>query len=285
LLPEDPDASAERLQKELCARLGLSRLGVVITDTFGRPWRQGLVNVAIGCAGFPALVDLRGTKDSAGRVLEATVEALADEVAAATGLVMGKADGIPAAVVRGVHAEGTPLPASALVRPPEEDLFRESTLQALTSWSQATTFRPDEVEPDLVREALLAAGGSVRTGDEQSWILVEVARGPARAQLAETATVEAAELISTAPVVIVGLAGSPASPGGGQRSQPSWDGALLSAGAAIQNLMLAFHAVGLACRWIPGSSFRGDEAGEAIGIGARRVLIGAVAAGHASASR
>ncbi|MGH2681022.1 MAG: coenzyme F420-0:L-glutamate ligase, partial [Actinomycetota bacterium] len=81
LLPEDPDASAERLLAELSARLRVSRLGVVITDTFGRPWREGVVDVAIGCAGLPPLLDLRGTTDDHGAVLETTVVALADAVA------------------------------------------------------------------------------------------------------------------------------------------------------------------------------------------------------------
>jgi coenzyme F420-0:L-glutamate ligase/coenzyme F420-1:gamma-L-glutamate ligase len=125
LLPEDPDASAEGIRAKLEAATG-SPVGVVVTDTFGRPWRTGLVNVAIGCAGFPALMDLRGTRDATGRVLEVTVMASADEVAAAGGLVMGKAAGIPAAIVRGLHPEGPHAPASALVRKPEEDLFRES---------------------------------------------------------------------------------------------------------------------------------------------------------------
>src|SRR5206468_8130851 len=122
--------SAERIRAGLSAAFGV-RIGVVITDTFGRAWRRGVVNVAIGCAGLPSLVDLRGTKDASGRVLEATIVALADEVAAASGLVMGKADGVPAAVVRGVRTEDPPLPASELIRPPDEDLFRESPLQAI----------------------------------------------------------------------------------------------------------------------------------------------------------
>jgi coenzyme F420-0:L-glutamate ligase/coenzyme F420-1:gamma-L-glutamate ligase len=124
LLPEDPDGSAERVRDGLEAELGSSPLAVVITDTFGRPWREGLVNVAIGCAGLPALVDLRGTPDQFGRELDATVVALADEVAAASGLVIGKADSVPAAIVRGLVVEGTPSPAAAMVRPPDEDLFR-----------------------------------------------------------------------------------------------------------------------------------------------------------------
>ena len=127
LLPEDPDGTAERIRAELREASGAD-VGVVVTDTFGRPWRQGVVNVAIGCAGLPALVDLRGSKDALGRVLEVTVVALADEIAAACGLVMGKPDGVPAAVVRGVRAEGSHLPASSIVRPPEEDLFPWSPL-------------------------------------------------------------------------------------------------------------------------------------------------------------
>lgn len=128
LLPEDPDATAERLRKTIHGEIGVE-VGVVITDTFGRPWRRGLINVAIGCAGLPALLDLRGTKDAAGRVLEATVVAVADEVAAASGLVMGKASGIPMAIVRGLSVEGPSTPATALVRTPEEDLFRTGALE------------------------------------------------------------------------------------------------------------------------------------------------------------
>lgn len=123
LLPEDPDATAERLRQSIHRALDVD-VAVVITDTFGRPWRRGVVNVAIGCAGLPALLDLRGTKDALGQVLEATVVAVADEVAAASGLVMGKASAIPIAIVRGVSFDAPPSPARALVRSPEEDLFR-----------------------------------------------------------------------------------------------------------------------------------------------------------------
>ena len=102
LLPLDPDATAERIRHGLGETLG-ARLGVVITDTFGRAWRTGVVNVAIGCAGVPATVDLRGRPDDRGRPLEATVVALADEIAAASGLVMGKDARVPVALVRGVR--------------------------------------------------------------------------------------------------------------------------------------------------------------------------------------
>jgi coenzyme F420-0:L-glutamate ligase/coenzyme F420-1:gamma-L-glutamate ligase len=123
LLPEDPDASADRLRVALSDTLGAD-LGVVITDTFGRPWRQGVVNVAIGCAGIPALCDLRGRPDHHGRTLEATVVAMADEIAAASGLVMQKAARVPAAVVSGLDRPEAPAGrARDLVRPAAEDLF------------------------------------------------------------------------------------------------------------------------------------------------------------------
>jgi coenzyme F420-0:L-glutamate ligase/coenzyme F420-1:gamma-L-glutamate ligase len=130
LLPVDPDASADIIRASLADHLGLSRLGIVITDTFGRPWRNGLVNVAIGCSGLPALIDLRGRADHHGRELEVTVVALADEVAAASGLVMGKSARVPAALVRGVDlASEAPGRAADLIRSPDEDLFREGVIE------------------------------------------------------------------------------------------------------------------------------------------------------------
>jgi coenzyme F420-0:L-glutamate ligase/coenzyme F420-1:gamma-L-glutamate ligase len=124
LLPEDADASAERLRARLAERFGIP-LAVVVTDTFGRPWREGLVEVAIGCAGMEPLLDLRGRTDLQGRTLHHTVVALADEVAAAAGLVMEKDSRVAAAIVRGVrYTPGRTGAAAALVRPPELDLFR-----------------------------------------------------------------------------------------------------------------------------------------------------------------
>ncbi|MGI9665498.1 MAG: coenzyme F420-0:L-glutamate ligase [Acidimicrobiia bacterium] len=122
LLPKDPDSSAHRL-RTLMERLSGARIGVVITDTFGRPWRRGLVDVAIGLSGVRAIDDLRGTVDTHGNELNVTEVAIVDEIAAAADLVMGKATGIPAAVVRGLNIPGTGR-ASELVRPAEEDMFR-----------------------------------------------------------------------------------------------------------------------------------------------------------------
>jgi len=124
LLPVDPDASAQALAERFSAAAG-GPVGVIINDSFGRPFREGTCGVAIGCAGLESLVDLRGGLDREGRVLKASVVAHADEIAAAASLVMGQAaEGVPVAVVRGVSLGGSPKPASALVRGREFDLFR-----------------------------------------------------------------------------------------------------------------------------------------------------------------
>ena len=125
ILPADPDRSARRIRDGLRVRAGVE-VAVVVSDTFGRPWRKGLVDVAIGCAGIAAVADLRGTTDTRGRALHATEVAIADEVAAAAELVMGKDLDVPVAVVRGVDRrwlrEGSV--RAEVVRPYGEDLFR-----------------------------------------------------------------------------------------------------------------------------------------------------------------
>jgi len=124
LLPVDPDASAERLRGDL-QRLTGRNLAVVINDSFGRPWRLGTVGVALGCAGLPALLDLRGTPDLFGRALKVTVIAYADEIAATASLLMGQArEGRPVVIVRGLEATAAAAPAAAIVRDSREDLFQ-----------------------------------------------------------------------------------------------------------------------------------------------------------------
>ncbi len=123
LLPDDPDASARRLCERLEAAFGVS-LGIVVTDTFGRPWRMGLVNVAIGLARVPARIDMVGERDAFGRVLSVTMPALADELAAASGLAMGKSDKTPVVLFRGIDWQPCNSSANELIRPQQEDLFR-----------------------------------------------------------------------------------------------------------------------------------------------------------------
>ncbi len=123
LLPLRPDDSARRLAAALRKRTG-KRVAVIISDTFGRPWRLGLINVAIGAAGLPVLLDLRGLRDRTGKRLHATILAVADELAAAAGLVMGKAEGVPVVVVRGYRFRPAQEGAARIIRPAKEDLFR-----------------------------------------------------------------------------------------------------------------------------------------------------------------
>ena len=122
LLPEDPDASAAQLRARLMELSGAA-VGVIVADTFGRPWRLGIVNVALGVAGLPALLDLRGGMDDAGKPLHATVLAIADEIAAAAGLVMGKTTRTPVVIVRGLATTGSGS-GRDLIRPASEDMFR-----------------------------------------------------------------------------------------------------------------------------------------------------------------
>lgn len=124
LLPEDPDASAARIRRDLLARSG-AETAVIINDSFGRAWRQGSVGVAIGAAGLPSLQDRRGDRDLFGRRLEITVVGFADEIAAAASLVMGQGDeGRPVVIVRGLSWDGAAIPAAAICRPQAEDLFQ-----------------------------------------------------------------------------------------------------------------------------------------------------------------
>lgn len=125
LLPDDSDRSARRIRDRLQALAGID-VGVIVSDTFGRPWRRGVTDVAIGCAGIAAVVDLRGTSDAFGRELMVTEVAVADELAGAADLVMGKATGVPVAVVRGVDASWfrRSSVADEIIRSSADDLFR-----------------------------------------------------------------------------------------------------------------------------------------------------------------
>jgi dehydro coenzyme F420 reductase / coenzyme F420-0:L-glutamate ligase / coenzyme F420-1:gamma-L-glutamate ligase len=301
LLPENPDMSAEEIRVAFGAGLGVD-LGVVVTDTFGRAWRHGLVNVAIGCAGLPALIDLRGTKDATGRILEATVEALADEVAAASGLVMGKSDGIPACIVRGVRANGLQAKASTLVRGPQDDMFRESPLQALHARRSIRAFGPGPVPVEALREAAGAACAAPAPHHTRPWLFVALLSRPARRRLLESmrraweadlradGTPEAVierrvaksdALLEEAPALIVPLVRLRGAHryDDAERASAEREMFLLSGGAAIQNLMLALHAQGLASCWVSSTLFCKEETREALALDEEWVPLGSIAAG------
>jgi coenzyme F420-0:L-glutamate ligase/coenzyme F420-1:gamma-L-glutamate ligase len=305
LLPEDPDGSAERIRAGLGERLGRD-VAVVVTDTFGRPWRRGLVNVAIGCAGLPALVDLRGTTDAGGRVLEATVVALADEVAATAGLVMGKAEGVPVAVVRGLHLDGPPVPGRDLVRPSEEDLFRYSPLTSIGARRTIREFAPGSVPREVVIEAVAASmtapvpHGSRHRRRPWTWVALESAparrrflgamaaawdrdlRGDGVAEPVISRRLDRSDaLLGTAPVLLVpflSLSTADLYPDA-RRREAERDMFLLATGAAVQNLMLALHAQGFDSAWASSSVFCKPEAAAAVGLEAEWLAMGSVVAG------
>ena len=310
LLPEDPDGSAERIRAGLGERLGRD-VAVVVTDTFGRPWRRGLVNVAIGCAGLPALVDLRGTTDAGGRVLEATVVALADEVAATAGLVMGKADGVPVAVVRGLRPRAPSLPGRELIRPPEEDLFRFSPLTSIGARRTIREFAPGPVPREVLIESVAAAltapvpHGSRHRRRPWTWVALESA--PARRRLLGAMAAawdrdlrgdgvaepvirrrldRSDALLGTAPVLLVpflSLSNADHYPDA-RRREAERDMFLLATGAAVQNLMLALHAQGFGSAWVSSSLFCKPEAAAAVGLDAGWLAMGSVVAGRAASS-
>jgi len=301
LLPEDPDGSAERIRKGLHARTGAG-VAVVITDTFGRPWRTGLVNVAIGVAGMPATVDLRGTLDAAGRVLEVTEVALADEVAAAAGLVMGKAERVPVAVVRGLEWSGPEGTGRDLVRPAADDLFRESPLQAIHARRSIRTFGDGEVPREAVEEAVRAACTAPAPHHTRPWLFVALESETARRRLLSAmADAWAADLrtdgtddaviarrlarsdslLGEAPLLVIPalrLDGAHAYPDA-ERTSAEREMFLLSGGAAVQTFMLALHGQGLASCWVSSTLFCKEEAREALGLGSEWIPLGAIAVG------
>jgi len=303
LLPEDPDGSAEGLRRTLADALGLSRLGVVITDTFGRAWRQGLVNVAIGVAGLPAVVDLRGTTDHTGRELEATIVALADEVAAASGLVIGKADRVPVALARGVRIDDA-LPGTArdLIRAPEEDLFRESPMQSLLARRTIRSFGPGTVPREAIERAVAAACTAPAPHHTRPWLFVALDEAPAkRALLAAIAEAWRTDLrhdgtpedvitrriarsddvLGRAPTLLVPLVRfDGAHPyADEERAAAEREMFLLSGGAAIQTLLLALHAQRVASCWISSTLFCQEETRAVLGLDDGWHALGTVACG------
>ena len=303
LLPEDPDASAAAVRDKIRTRLGIERLGVVITDTFGRPWRQGLVNVAIGCAGMPAVVDLRGGSDHGGRELEATIVALADEVAAASGLVMGKADRIPAAIVRGVALDSaSPGTARDLIRSPDEDMFRESPLTSISARRTIRSFGPGEVPRQSIEEAVAAACTAPAPHHTRPWRFTVLESPAAKRSLlgamaeawrsdltrdgVDDATIarrlrSSDAVLAAAPVLIVpwiSFSGAHGYPDA-ERAHAEQEMFLLSGGAAIQALLMGLHAQGLASCWVSSTLFCQEETREVLGMEQGWFALGTVAVG------
>jgi coenzyme F420-0:L-glutamate ligase / coenzyme F420-1:gamma-L-glutamate ligase len=305
LLPEDPDRSAAELRAAVRSRTGAD-VGVVITDTFGRPWRRGLVDVAIGCAGVASLRDLRGTPDAAGRPLEVTVLAVADQIAAAAGAVMDKAGSTPAALIRGLADHDPPGRGRDLIRPPDEDLFRFGPLEVLSARRTVREFGPGPVPRDTLIRAVAAAltapvpHGSRHPARPWAWVLLE--SEPARRryldamaaawtrdlraddtpeEVIQRRLARSEEVLGQAPVLAVPHLSLERADGypDERRATAERDMFLLATGAGVQNFMVALTAQGYGSAWVSSSLFCKDEAREAVDLDPRWLPMGTVAVG------
>lgn len=302
LLPLDPDASATAIRDRLRELTG-ARVAVIVSDTFGRPWRTGQTNVAVGVAGMPALRDHRGEKDAFGNILEATVIAEADEIACAAELVMGKTDAVPVAVVRGLAAfgEGT---ARDLVRPAEEDLFRTGVVEGVEARRTVRAFDASRaVAASVVERAVEAASTAPAPHHTTPWRFVWVRSGPARRafldamaarwrddlagdgtprDVIERRVARSDAVLGSAPVLLacfVSLDAADAYPDQ-RRRVAERDMFVAAAGAAVQNLMIALHAQGVGSCWISSSMFCPSDAAEALGLEGPWHAVGCVGAGY-----
>ena len=315
LLPVDPDASARRLRADLAHMTG-RRIAVIVTDTMGRAWRNGLTDHAIGVAGLPPLDDLTGTPDANGRRLEMTVTATADEIAAAADLVKGKASGLPVAVVRGLGhlvTDDDGPGAVAMIRPIDEDLFSLGTAEARTQGHREAVrlrhtvraFEPTDVDDAMLEEAVAAAMAApaphhtkpwtfevLRDGDRRRTVL-DAMRTQWRADLREIdgldddaieRRVAKGLILDHAPVVVfafVDLANAHAYPDDARRGYER-DMFMSAGGGAVQSLMIQLAALGLGSAWISSSLFCPDVVRRAFDLAPTVQALGAVAVGHPS---
>jgi coenzyme F420-0:L-glutamate ligase / coenzyme F420-1:gamma-L-glutamate ligase len=322
LLPEDPDGSARRLRKAIGERRGVS-VGVIITDTMGRPWRNGQTDTAIGAAGVTPLRDHRGQADTFGNQLEVTVAAVADEIAAAAELVKGKTLQVPVAIVRGlaelVSTAGGPggdgprgdgprgdgPGAAALVRPAADDMFRLGAADVLRARRTVREFGPEPVDSGAVRRSIEAALTAPAPHHSQPWRFAVVESQRARTALLDAMLaawtadlrgdgftpeqierrVRRGEPLRRAPLIIVPCLVTDAAHAYPDERRSAAERAmfLVSAGAAVQNLLVALAVEGLGSCWVSSTLFCQQVAADALGLPPGWEPMGAVGVGRPAA--
>lgn len=289
LLPLDADASARRLRDGLRARRGVE-VGVVVSDTFGRPWRRGLTDVAIGVAGLGAIRDFVGQRDRFGSELHMTQVAEADEIASAAELAMGKLDGVPVAVVRGLAPPPDDgLGVRSMLREPGEDMFRLGTDEVVTGRRTVRSFLPDRVDPAVLQRAIAAAVTAPAPHHTTPWRFVLVDTDEGRAALLsamrrawtedltadglpperiERRLARSDALLGAAPYLVVPCLvteGAHHYPDE-RRATAEREMFLVAMGAAVENLMVALSASGLGSCWVSSTMFCKEPVRRALGL-------------------